>query len=71
MSVLAYFSSRKAAPFFKKDKKLLEDVQHDATKMISSINKFPYKERLFRLKLPTLTYQRKKGDIIITKKNPL
>ena len=68
MSVLAYFSSRKAAPFFKKDKKFLENVQHDATKMVSIMNKFPYKERLRHLKLPMLTYQRKRGDIILTKK---
>ena len=57
-----------AAPFFKKDKKLLEDNQCHATKMVSSINKFPYKERLRCLKLPTLTYQRKRGDVILTKK---
>ena len=58
------------APFFKKDKKLLEDVQHHATKMVSSMNKFPYKERLHCLRLPTLTYQRKRGEIILIKKNP-
>jgi len=45
-----------AAPFFKKDRKLLEDVQRRATKMVTNMNKLPYKERLRRLKLPTLTY---------------
>ena len=65
-----------AAPFFKKDKKLLEDVQCCAIKMVSikmvsSVNKFPYEERLHRLKLPMLTYQRKRGDIILTKKSSL
>ena len=50
-----------AAPIFKKDKKLLEDVQHHATKMVSNMNKFPYKERLCCLKLPTLTYWWKRG----------
>ena len=44
-----------AAPFFEKDKKLLEDVQRHATKMVSSMNKFPYEERLCCLKLPMLT----------------
>ena len=53
-----------AAPFFKKDRKLLEDVQRCATKMVTNMNKFPYEERLRRLKLPTLTYQWKRGDII-------
>ena len=53
-----------AAPFYKKDKKLLEDVQHRATKMVSSMNKFLYEERLYCLKLLRLTYQRKRGDII-------
>ena len=57
-----------AAPFFKKDRKLLEDVQRRATKMVTNMNKFPYKERLHHLKLPMLTYQRKRGDIILTKK---
>ena len=57
-----------AAPFFKKDRKLLEDVQHCATKMVANMNKFPYKERLHHLKLPTLTYRQKRGDIILTKK---
>ena len=57
-----------AAPFFKKDKKLLEDVQRRATKMVSNMIQFPYEERLRRLKLPTLTYRRKRGDIILTKK---
>ena len=57
-----------AAPSFKKDKKLLKDVQHCPTKMVSNMNKFPYKERLHRLKLLMLTYQRKRGDIILTKK---
>ena len=33
-----------AVPFFKKDKKLLEDVQRRATKRVSSMNKFPYEE---------------------------
>ena len=57
-----------AAPFFKKEKKLLEDVQRRATKMVNSVNKFPYEERLCRLKLPTLTYRKKRGDVILTKK---
>ena len=30
--------------------------------------KFPYEERLHRLKLPALTCQRKRGDMILTKK---
>ena len=57
-----------AAPFFKKYKKLLQDVQHFATKMVSSMNKSPYEERLHCFQLPALTYQRKRGDTILTKK---
>ena len=48
-----------AAPFFKKDRKLLEDVQHRATKMVTNMNKLSYEERLHRLKLPMLTYRQK------------
>jgi len=47
---------------------LPEDVQDHATKMVSSLNKFPCIERLHHLKLPTLTYQRKRVDNIFTKK---
>jgi ribonucleases P/MRP protein subunit RPP40 len=45
-------------PRFKKDIKLLEKVQHRATRLIPELHFLPYKERLRHLKLPSLTYRR-------------
>ena len=42
----------------------IEKVQKRATKLIISFKKFPYKERLRRLNLPTLKYRRVRGDMI-------
>ena len=42
----------------------LEKVQMRATKLVISIKNFTYKDRLKRLKLPTLKYRRIRGDMI-------
>ena len=42
----------------------LEKVQKRATKLVTSLKKLPYNDRLRCLKLPTLTYRRHRGDII-------
>ena len=42
----------------------LEAVQRRATRLIPSIKSLPYDERLKLLKLPTLTYRRRRGDMI-------
>ena len=57
-----------ASPFFKKDAKLLEDVQRRATKMVSGLHELPYPTRLCKLKLPTLVYRRRWGDAILVHK---
>ena len=57
-----------ASPYFKKDKEILERVQQRATKMVKGLKQMPYKERLRHLKLPTLAYRRKRGDMIMTHK---
>jgi len=42
----------------------LEKVQKQATKLVTSLKKVSYSERLKCLKLPTLTYHRHRGDMI-------
>ena len=52
-------------PFYQLDIKKIERVQRRATKLISSIKDFPYEERLRILKLPSMVYRRKRGDMIL------
>ena len=42
----------------------LENVQVRATKLIDGLSKLEYTQRLERLKLPTLFFRRKRGDLI-------
>ena len=51
-------------PRYKRDIKNIENVQKRATKMIPELREMPYKERLIKLKLPTLAYRRLRGDMI-------
>ena len=44
----------------------VENVQRRATKLIPGFNNLEYDERLKKLKLPTLTYRRLRGDLIET-----
>ena len=47
-----------------KDINALEQVQHHATKMITSLRKLPYEQRLKECKLTTLEERRKRGDLL-------
>jgi len=51
-------------PHFILDQKAVERVQRRASKMIPSLRDRPYEERLLSLKLPTLYYRRRRGDMI-------
>ena len=51
-------------PFYQGDKKLVEAVQRRATKLIPGLKEKTYEERLKLLKLPSLVYRRKRGDMI-------
>ena len=42
----------------------IENVQRRATKLIPGFRDLSYKERLARLKLPTLVYRRMRGDMV-------
>ncbi|KAK6167371.1 hypothetical protein SNE40_021416 [Patella caerulea] len=52
------------SPHRKNDINSIENVQRRATKLIPSLKNLEYQERLRKLKMPTLTYRRRRGDII-------
>ena len=51
-------------PFNRTDQLLVERVQRRATKLVPEIRHLPYPDRLRFLKLPTLHYRRRRGDMI-------
>ena len=52
------------SPRYLKDSRLLENVQHRATKLVPELRNLPYEERLRMLGLPSLFYRRARGDMI-------
>ena len=56
------------APYLKKDINALEQVQHRATKIITSLRKLTYEQRLNECNLTTLEERRKRGDLLETRK---
>ena len=54
------------APYLKKDINALEQVQHRATKMITSLRKLLYEQRLKECNLTMLEERRKRGDLLET-----
>lgn len=42
----------------------IESVQRRATKLVNGFKNLSYEERLYKLKLPTMTYRRARGDMI-------
>ena len=57
-----------AFPQNKMDTRALESVQRRATKLVRGLNNVPYQDRLGSLRLPTLTYRRYRGDVIMARK---
>ena len=55
-------------PRYAKDAEAIENVQRRATKMVPNLKHYSYQERLQKLNLPTLSYRRKRGDMIETYK---
>ena len=47
-----------------KDIEAMENVQRRATRQLASLKNLSYEERLEKLKLPTLSYRRLRGDMI-------
>ncbi|KAK3101807.1 hypothetical protein FSP39_006504 [Pinctada imbricata] len=54
------------SPYKKKDIDAIENVQRRATKMLPNMSELSYKDRLRKLKLPTLKFRRLRGDMIET-----
>ena len=52
-------------PYNKADQLLVERVQRRATRLVASIRHLTYAERLKALKLPSLQYRRRRGDVIL------
>ena len=52
------------SPYLEKHIKMIENVQIRATKSVDGLSHLEYEERLRKLKLPTLKYRRKRGDMI-------
>ena len=52
-------------PHFKEDIKAIERVQKRATKFVPKLKNLPYFDRLQALNLPSLSYRRKRGDVIM------
>ena len=52
-------------PNYQGDIKMLEKFQRRATKMVTAIKDLPYVKRHTELKLPSLVYLRRRGDMII------
>ena len=51
-------------PYYHGDIKVVESVQRRATKLITTLKDKSYQERLRELKLPSLVYRRRRGDMI-------
>jgi len=51
-------------PFNLEDQKKVERLQRRATRLIEGIRHLPYTERLRTLKLPSLYYRRRRGDML-------
>ena len=51
-------------PFYQEDIKSVEAIQRRATKLIPKLKYKPYEERMEQLRIPSLTYRHKRGDMI-------
>ena len=58
------YASSVWAPYKMKHIEQIEAVQRRATKQLPGMKNLTYPERLKKLKLPTLSYRRKRGDMI-------
>ena len=52
-------------PFNKEDQRLVERVQRRATRLVPDVRQLPYQDRLRKLRLPSMLYRRRRGDVIM------
>ena len=52
-------------PFYEGDIKKIEAIQRRTTKLIPEMTNKPYEQRLRELKLPSLVFRRRRGDMIL------
>ncbi len=62
--LLIEFAAPVWSPSLKSDVDTIERIQLRATRMVKSLRKLPYEERLRRLEITTLEKRRKRGDLI-------
>ena len=55
------------SPRFQKNKNLIESVLRRASKLIPGLAELAYEKRLEGLRLPSMQYRRKRGDMIVYK----
>ena len=51
-------------PFYIQDQRLIENIQRRATRLVTTVRHYSYTDRLTLLNLPSLSYRRKRGDMI-------
>jgi uncharacterized protein (DUF4415 family) len=56
------------SPQYRKDATIIENVQRRATRLAPELRELSYEERLKSLNLPSLSYRRRRGDLIETYK---
>ena len=52
-------------PFNRADQRLVERVQRRATRLVPDVRHLPYEDRLRVLKIPSMHYRRRRGDMIL------
>ena len=61
---LLEFANVAWSPKHQKDIDLIEQVQRRATRLVPSLKHLSYEQRLEEMKLPSLCFRRKRGDLI-------
>lgn len=52
-------------PWYTGDQEKIEKIQRRATKLVKDIKHLPYQDRMKQLNIPSLSFRRKRGDLIV------